>query len=324
MTTLSRRHVLVGGALSLTGLSVRAQTYPSRPVRILVGYSPGGPTDIVARMFAERLGHSLGQAVIVENVPGANGDIAARQLLAQPADGHTLMWGPTAQLVFNPATQKTVRFDPVRDFSMIGLACGYAYVAVAPTALPVQDLRQFAAYARANPGKLSFASAGAGTGNHLAGEWVNTSAKLDLTHVPYKGDAASVVDVVSGNIALTFSAPNVALPMVKAGRIKALAVTSPKRLQGLAEVPTMQELGFNFTMELFSGLVGRAGLPPEVVRRLNSAINEAAKDPAMVERLAKMAHYPMTGTPEEFQGMVRNQVQRWREFMKTTSIPLVE
>ena len=207
---------------------------------------------------------------------------------------------------------------------MIGLACGYAYVAVAPTSLPAQDLRQFAAYAKANPGKLAYASAGAGTGNHLAGEWVNRTAKLDLAHVPHKGDAASVIDVVAGNIALTFSAPNVALPLVKSGRLKALAVTTPKRQDSLPDVPTMRESGFDFTMELFSGLVGRAGIPADTVRRLNAIVNETAKDPAIVERLAKMAHYPMTGTPEDFQGMVRTEGQRWREFVKTTQMPLVE
>ena len=324
MTILSRRQLLVGGALTMAGLSLHAQGYPQRVVRILVGYSPGGPTDIVARMFAERLARSLGQPVIVENVPGANGDIAARQLLAQPADGYTLLWGPTAQLVFNPVTQKNPRFDPVRDFTMIGVACGYAYVAVAPNSLPAQDLSQFAAYAKANPGKLAYASAGAGTGNHLAAEWVNRTAKLDLAHVPYKGDAASVADVVSGNIALTFSAPNVALPLVKAGRLKALAVSTPKRQDGLPDVPTMRESGFDFTMELFSGLVGRAGLPADIVQRLNVVINETAKDPEIVERLAKMAHYPMTGTPEDFRNMVRTQGQRWREFVKTAQMPLVE
>jgi tripartite-type tricarboxylate transporter receptor subunit TctC len=324
MTILSRRQVLVGGALMMAGLSLRAQSYPERTVRILVGYSPGGPTDIVARMFGERLARSLGQPVIVENVPGANGDIAARQLLTQPADGYTLMWGPTAQLAFNPATQKNPRFDPARDFTMIGMACGYAYVAVAPTSLPAQDLRQFAAYAKANPGKLAYASAGAGTGNHLAGEWVNRTAKLDLAHVPYKGDAASVIDVVSGNIALTFSAPNVALPLIKSGKLKALAVTTPKRQDSLPDVPTMQESGFDFTMELFSGVVGRAGLPADIVQRLNAVITETAQDPAIIERLAEMASYPMTGTPEDFHNMVRTQGQRWREFVKTAQMPLVE
>ncbi|NMM81372.1 hypothetical protein B2J86_10645 [Acidovorax sp. SRB_14] len=324
MTIFSRRQLLVGGALTMAGLPLQAQSYPQRPVRILVGYSPGGPTDIVARMFAERLARTLGQPVIVENVPGANGDIAARQMLAQPADGHTLMWAPTAQLVFNPATQENPRFDPARDFTMIGVACGYAYVAVAPNSLPVQDLRQFAAYAKANPGKLAYASAGGGTGNHLAGEWINRTAKLDMTHVPYKGDAASVADVVSGNIALTFSAPNVALPLVKAGRLKALAVSTPKRQDGLPDVPTMRECGFDFTMELFSGLVGRAGLPEDLVRRLNAVINETARDPEIIERLAKMAHYPMTGTPGNFHNMVSAQGQRWREFVKTAQMPLVE
>jgi len=315
---------MIGGALAMAGLPLHAQVYPQRTVRILVGYSPGGPTDIVARMFAERLARGLGQPVIVENVPGANGDIAARQMLAQPADGYTLMWGPTAQLVFNPATQKNPRFDPARDFTMIGVACGYAYVAVAPNALPAKDLREFAAYAKANPGKLAYASAGAGTGNHLAGEWTNRTAKLDLAHVPYKGDAASVADVVSGNIALTFSAPNVALPLVQAGRLKALAVSTPKRQAGLPDVPTMKESGFDFTMELFSGLVGRAGLAADVVGRLNALVNETAKDPEIVERLAKMAHYPMTGTPEDFHKMVRAQGQRWREFVETAQMPLVE
>jgi tripartite-type tricarboxylate transporter receptor subunit TctC len=324
MSNISRRSLLATGALALTGLSAQAQTQADKPIRILVGYSPGGPTDILARMFGERLSKSLGQVVIVENVPGANGDIAARQLLAQPADGYTLMWGPTAQLIFNPATQKNVRFDPVRDFTMIAVACGYAYVAVAPTRIPANDMRQFIEYARQNPGKLSFASAGGGTGNHLAGEWVNMVGKTDLTHVPYKGDAASVADVVSGNVALTFCAPNVAIPMIQAGKLKALAVTSPKRLQGLAEVPTLQEQGFDFTMELLSGLVGRAGMAPDVVRRLNQAIQDAAKDPSVIERLGKMAHYPMAGTPEVFHNLVSNQIQRWRGFMKTANIPLVE
>ena len=324
MKFLSRRQLLVGTTLALAGMSLRAQSYPARVVRILVGYAPGGPTDFLARMFGERLARSLGQPVVVENIPGANGDIAARQLMAQPADGHTLMWGPTAQLVFNPATQATPRYDPVRDFTMIGVACGYAYIAVAPASLPVQDLRQFVEYAKANPGKLSYASAGTGTGNHLAGEWLNRTGKLDLTHVTYKGDAASVVDVMAGNVALTFSSPNVALPLVLSGKLKALAVTTPKRETSLPSVPTMRESGFDFTMELFSGLVGRTGMPADIVARLNAVINETAKEPEIVERLAKMAHYPITGTPGDFNNMVRAQVQHWREFVKTAQMQVTQ
>ncbi|MFZ3118155.1 MAG: tripartite tricarboxylate transporter substrate binding protein [Variovorax sp.] len=316
------RRLFIASAIGLSSVASLAQGYPDKPVQILVGFSAGGPTDVVARLFAEGLSQRLKRPFVVENVNGANGDIAAALMMKKPADGHTVMWAASAQTVFGPIMRKKPRFDPVKDWSLIAMTSGFGFIAVVSPKLPVQDMRSFVEYARKNPGKLSFSSSGTGGPNHLLGERLNMVAGLDLTHVPYKGDAQAVIDLVAGNVSIHFLSPNVALPLIGAGKLKALAVTTPARQAMFGDVPTMRESGFDdLTVELFNGLVARDGTPPEIVRTLNAEINEVLKDQELVARLATLGTYPIGGTPSQFQQQVEQQTKLWRGIVQRANIP---
>jgi tripartite-type tricarboxylate transporter receptor subunit TctC len=325
MRTSNLRHFVTGLAIGLCSLASLAQGYPSKPVHILVGFAAGGPTDAVARMFADRLSQKLKQPFVIDNINGANGDIAAGQLMQKPADGYTLMWAASAQTVFGPVMRKTPKFDPIKDWSMIAMTSGFGFIAVVSPTLPAQDMKGFVEYAKKNPGKLSFSSSGTGGPNHLLGVRLNSIAGLDLEHAPYKGDAQAAADLVAGNVTLHFLSPNVALPLVKSGKLKALAVTTPTRQEMFGDIPTMRESGFDdLTVELFNGLVGRSGTPPEVVRTLNSEINEILKDPEVIAKLATLGTYPMGGAPEQFRQLVEQQIKLWRGIVHAANIPLTD
>src|SRR5579871_460594 len=264
----------------LAAAMAAAQTYPVRPNRMLIGFAPGGPADVMARLIGPRMYMALGQPVVVENRPGAGGTLAARLTAQSEPDGYTLLLGNTSTLVISPLMYKNVGYDALQAFAPIAWLGTTSDVLVVNPKFPAKSVRELIAYAKANPGKLNFSTPGIGTPPHLIGEMLRLRAGIDIVHVPYKGGGQSIQAVIAGEVQFTFENPAVALPLVRAGSVRALAVTSPARDPQAPDVPTLIESGLpDFVSESFTGVVGPAGIPASIVARLNSVINESLKSP---------------------------------------------
>jgi len=301
--------------------AAQAQTYPARPIRIVVPFSPGGPTDMISRIIGQKMQSILGQSIIVENKLGAGGAIGARAVVAADADGYTLLVGNTATLVVAQAINKNLGYDPALAFVPIAPIATSSNVLVVNPALPVKTVAELVAYAKANPGKLSYSSPGVGTPGHLIAEWFNAKTGLDLVHIPYKGGGVSVQDVVSGQVQLTFENPATALPVVEAGSVRALAVTSETRSPRLPDVPTMVESGIkDFVTVSFFGLVARNGTPGDIVARLNGAVNESLQAPAVESALAKLSLDIRMGSPSEFAEFLGKEREKWGSIARLAHI----
>ncbi|MEJ7670844.1 MAG: tripartite tricarboxylate transporter substrate binding protein [Casimicrobiaceae bacterium] len=289
---MDRRVVGIATAVALAALSATpfagAQaTYPTKPIRIVVPFPAGGTTDILARAVAQRLSETLGQPAVVDNRPGAGGNIGAELVAKAPADGHTLLMGTVGTHAINASLYSKMPYDHVRDFAPIILVAGVPNVLVVHPSVPVGSVKELIAYAKANPGKLNFASSGSGTSIHLAGELFKTMAGVQMAHVPYKGSAPAVTDLLGGQVQLMFDNLPSALPHIKAGKLKALAVTSATRAAALPDVPTIAESGLaGFDATSWFGLLAPAGTPQPIIARLN---NEVAKWLASTEAKEKMA-----------------------------------
>jgi tripartite-type tricarboxylate transporter receptor subunit TctC len=298
---IARRIVLA--AIVAVGLAApaMAQTYPSKPIRLVVGFAPGGPADVMARLISQHLSHVLGQSVVVDNRPGAGGTIAAKIVAESDPDGHTLLLGNTSTLVISPLIYKNIGYDPAKAFSPIAWLGATSNLLIANPKFPPNTVQELIAYAKANPGKLNYSSAGIGTPPHLIGEMFKMRAGVDIVHIPYKGGGPSGQAVIAGEVQFTFENPAASLPHVEHGSVKALAVTSETRHPRAPNVPTMIESGLpDFVSMSFTGVVGPAGLPPEIVRRLNTVINEAVKSPEISSALVKLAVDARNETPETF------------------------
>ena len=257
-----------------------AQTYPTKPIRIVVGFAPGGPADVMARLIGQRMASILGQSVVVDNRPGAGGTIGARAVAESDPDGYTLLLGNTSTLVISPLIYKNVGYDPVKGFAPIALLGTTSNLLIVNPALPVKSVQELIALARAQPGKLNYSSAGIGTPPHLIGEMFKQRLALDVVHVPYKGGGPSVQAVVAGETQFSFENPASSLPLVQAGNVRALAVTSDTRSAQTPDLPTMIEAGVpDFTSVSFTAVVAPAGTPAAIVNKLNAAINESLKSP---------------------------------------------
>ncbi len=312
-------------ALMLAGTcaAAAAQGWPAKPIRLIVGYPPGGGVDFAARTIQAPLQEALKQQIIVDYKPGASGTIAAAELARAAPDGYTLLLANTGPFAIAPYLQAKMPYDPVRQFTYIGQISQGSYIAVTGASHPAKDLREFVGWARVNAGKVNFASAGSGTSTHLNGELMNQAARIDMTHVPYKGSAPAVQDLIGGQTQLLIDAGTVLLPQIKGGKVKALAVTSPRRDPQLPDVPTVRELGLQ-QMETvgFQGLVGPAGMPREVVDRI---AGELAKVLAMPEVKAKFAgagaevHWQ---GPAEFGAAVRADNEKWSKLIKERKLQL--
>ena len=312
-------------ALMLAGTcaAAAAQGWPAKPIRLIVGYPPGGGVDFAARTIQAPLQEALKQQIIVDYKPGASGTIAAAELARAAPDGYTLLLANTGPFAIAPYLQAKMPYDPVRQFTYIGQISQGSYIAVTGASHPAKDLSEFVGWARVNAGKVNFASAGSGTSTHLNGELMNQAARIDMTHVPYKGSAPAVQDLIGGQTQLLIDAGTVLLPQIKGGKVKALAVTSPRRDPQLPDVPTVRELGLQ-QMETvgFQGLVGPAGMPREVVDRI---AGELAKVLAMPEVKAKFAgagaevHWQ---GPAEFGAAVRADNEKWSKLIKERKLQL--
>jgi tripartite-type tricarboxylate transporter receptor subunit TctC len=319
---------LAAAAVAVAGLSAdraAAQTYPVRPIRMVVGFSPGGPADVMARLIGQRMAMGLGQPIVVDNRPGAGGTIAARFVAESEPDGYTLLLGNTSTLIISPLMYRNVGYDALKAFAPIARLGTTSDILVTNPKFPARSLPELIAYAKANPGKLNYSTPGIGTPPHLIAEMLKLRAGVDIVHVPYKSGGQSIQAVVAGEIQLTFENPAVALPLVQAGVVRALAVTSDARHPQAPDVPTMIEGGLpDFVSVSFTGVVGRAGIAGSIVDRLNSVINESLKSPDVAATLAKLAVEVQTGTPAEFGAFLSEEMATMTPVIKAAGLQGLE
>lgn len=306
-------------ALACAPAVALAQAYPSKPVRLVVPYSPGGGADNAARILATRLSTTLGQTVVIDNRPGGSGMIGAQAVAQAEPDGYTVLYDASAYAV-NPALRK-MAFDPAKDLVPVSLAVTVPNIFVVPPNAPYKSVQEFVDYARRNPGKLTYASYGAGSAAHLIGELLKNQAGIDLLHVPYKGGAPALTDLMGGQVDSYFSNAASGMSYVKSGKLRALAVTSSKRMAAMPDVPTLAESGFkDFEVLEWNGFFVPKGTPKEVVARLAKEVQAAVKDPATRQKLQGLGLDPVGSTPEEFGRFVQSEMTRWAGLVKSNRI----
>jgi tripartite-type tricarboxylate transporter receptor subunit TctC len=311
---MRRRTALALGFAGAFARPALAAEWPERPVKIVVPYAPGGPVDLVGRLVGDKLAARLGQNFVVDNKPGANGAIGVQALMAAPNDGYTLLLHGSAGFTIYQAVMRNPAFDTLRDLTPITLVVYFDLVLCANPEMPFRTVGEFVAYAKANPGKLSFGSAGIGAMNHVGTEWFKMMAGIDMVHVPYRGDAPVAADVASGTLGVSFVSSNVALPLIKAGKLRALAVPSRQRLAVLPNVPTMAESGYpDFDLQPWTGLFGPAGLDKAIVARLSSSMKEILAEPEVVERFAGLSMTPGFMMPAELSDKIRKSIELWKD-----------
>jgi len=302
----------------------RAQGYPNKPIRYIVPVSAGGGSDMIGRTVTERWGKLLNQTFVVDNQAGGGGVIASQNTARAPADGYTLMQGYVATHGTAPATRR-LPYDAVKDFTPIGMIGGTPNVLVVNADVPAKDFKQFVAYVKANPSKVSYGSSGAGSLTHLTMELFKQQVGVFMVHVPYRGIAPAFTDLMGGQTQVMFPGLAAAMPHLKSGRVRALAVTGAKRHPAVPDVPTLEELGLKgFDAMQWYGVVGPAGMPAEVVRQLNESLNTVLKAPDLSEKLSVEAVEPMPMTAEEFGQAMRADIQRWTALAKARNIHLDE
>lgn len=308
-------------AITLGGVgSAVAQDYPTRPVKIVVPYPPGGSADILARMLEQKLATQLKQPVVIENRPGAGTAIGAEYVARSLPDGYTLLLGTVSSHAMNPALAP-VGYDPVRDFAAIAPLATIPFVLVVNPAVPAQSVAEWVGYAKANPTRVNYASAGNGTSNHLAGALFNQTAGTAIVHVPYKGSAPALQDLVAGQVQAMFDLVTTSLPMIAAGKVRALAVTSAQRLPTLPDVPTMKEAGYpGVEVSAWFGLFAPAATPPAIVVRLHNEIERALGAADVRDKLAKLGMEPMSGSSKDFAALVAAEATRWSGVVKSAGI----
>jgi len=305
-------------ALTMLAFNAAAQSYPAKPIRMIVPYAPGGGVDIIARATAQELSKRVHQQIIVENRTGAGGNVGSEHVAKSAPDGYTLLMASPANTI-NPSLYAKMPYEPLRDLAAVALVASVPAVLLVNRSLPVQNVKQLVALAKARPGALTYGSGGSGSTEHLAGEMFKTFAGVDMLHVPYKGGAQVIVDVISGQIAMMFVNQVAALPQVQGGRVRALAVAGNKRSPSLPDVPTFVESGFkDFVISVWWGVMGPAGMPKDVVTLLNREIVAGLASPDMGQRLQAMSAQPIGGTPDEFAAFFAAETKRWAPIVKAS------
>jgi tripartite-type tricarboxylate transporter receptor subunit TctC len=303
--------------------SVFAQAYPAKPVKLIVPFPPGGNTDIVGRLIAQKLSDGLGQQVYVENRGGAGGTIGAEAAAKSPADGYTLFFATTGTLASAPSLQPDLRYDPVKGFAPISTLANAPVVVLAAADVPARTLKELVDAARAKPGQLKFGSAGTGHFVHLAGEMFKIAAGVDMLHVPYKGVNAALTDMLGGRIELMFDAPAQYEPHLQSGKVRALAVASSKRLARLPDVPTTAEAGLpGYELASWFGLAAPAGTPAEAIARVNAEVLKALAAQDVVQTLNKLGLQPAGSSPQQYAAMIAEDLEKWRRAVKAAGIKL--
>lgn len=312
----------LAAALALAATpTVHAQQYPNKPIRLVVPFAPGGGSDSIARQAAERMGQKLGQTVLVDNRPGAGGNLGAEVAIKSPPDGYTILLIAGSYTVNATMYKDKLTFDSGNDITPIVQLSQGPFVVVVPTSLKANNLKEFIALAKADPGKLSYASSGAGSITQLATELFLDMAKIKVEHVPYKGTSPAQTDTIAGNTQLLFGSIATTLPFVKQGRLRALAVTTAKRVAAAPDIPTVAEAGVpGYDVVLWHGLIGPKGIPAPIVAKLNTAANEVIKAKEMEERLAGEGVTPAGGTPEAFGKLIKSDIVQWAKVIKQANI----
>ena len=315
---------LLGGATAMVRLTgvcpAAAQTYPVRPVRVTVGFAPGGVVDTFARLMAQKLSQNLGKQFYVDNLPGASGNIGTAQAAKAEPDGYTLLFAYTSYVV-NPTLFATIPYDPYKDFEPVSLAVASTIVLSVNPSVQAKTVKELVGLIRANPGKYSFASAGAGTQGHLAGEQFRQSLGLDLVHVPFSGGGPAITSVVAGHTPIGFLGPQASVPQIREGNLRALAVTSRMRSRILPEVPTMTEAGYpEVEGDSWVGVLVPAKTPKEIIALLHSEIVKILALPDMEERLATLGYEPIASTPDEFATRIKVEIEMWAKVIHGANV----
>lgn len=320
----TRRALLAATMLSASALlpfashAADPKKYPERPVRVVVGFSAGGTTDVVARIMARELTAELGQSFVIDNKPGAGSNIATEQVARAEPDGYTLLFVAVTSAI-NQTLYPKVRFDLVKDFAPVALGAKVPNVLVVNPSVPVNNVQELIAYAKANPDKVSYASSGSGTSIHMAGELFKLRTGLKTQHIPYKGSSPAVTDLMAGQVQFMFDNMPSSWPHVMSGKLKALAVTTTKRSPTAPDLPTMEESGIKpFDVSSWFGLIAPAGTPPEVVAKLNAAMNKAFDKPEVKEAYAKLGAVSEKNTPEQFGAFIKSEVASWAPVVKSS------
>lgn len=300
----------------------RAEPYPSRLVRIVVGLAPGGATDIQARLYAQKMAEEMGKPFLVENRPGAGGAVAIQALTSAPADGHVL-FAATPSFTINAAFAEKASLDPVRDFAPVSLVTKAPYLMVVNTSVPAKSFGEYIAHARSNPDKLNFGTGGPGTPLQLGALWINNAAGVRIAIIPYKGTGPVLTDLMAGQLQATFGNPISTLPLVKSGKLRALAVTTLERSRVLPDLPTIAESGIpGYDVSTWHGWVAAKGTPPDIVNRISVTISKVVRSPDITAKLLAEGGEAVGSTPQQFMQFLENETQRWRKLVKDTGATL--
>ena len=311
-------------ALAMTpGSPALAQTYPAKPIRFIVPFTPGGGNDTIARLIGQKLTAAIGQQVIIDNRPGAGGAIGAEAAARSPADGYTIFLAGVATHGINPNLRKKLGYDPVRDFDAVSLIASAPLLVVVHPSLPIRSVKQLIALAKAKPGQINYASNGAGGSSHMAVELFKTMTGTNLVHIPYKGLAPALTDLLSGEVQLMFSSAVAMLPQVKAGRLRAIAMTGAKRSPAIPDIPTVAEAGVpGYETGSWYGIVAPAGTPKPAIDRLSKEVIAIVHSPEVTGRLNDEAIIPVGSTPAEFAAHIKKELARWAKVIRQSSIHL--
>lgn len=321
---MRRRLLRALGALALVSAAaaspaaVAADTFPNKPIRFVVPAAAGGPTEIVTRLLAERMTQSMGVSVIVEAKPGAGGNIGADAVAKAAPDGYTILMGTIGTNAINQTLYKSMPFQPLKDFVAVTQVVSYPLVVVVNPKLPIYSVADLIAYAKANPGKLNRASGGSGTSMHMSGELFNEMAGVQMQHIPYKGSLPALTDVIGGQADLAFDSLVIAQPLIKAGKLRAIAVTGPQRSPAAPDIPTVAETVPGYAMTSWIGVFAPAGTPRPVVERLQQEISRALADPRVREQLVSQAADPVASTPDEFARFTADETEKWAPVVKAS------
>jgi len=319
ISTLTRALVASATLFAMAHGTASAQAdYPNRPVSVIVPQATGGANDTIARIITAKLSEILGQQFVVENRPGAGGNIGTAASAKAKPDGYTLMLTTNSAQVINPWLYKTTGFDPIKDFTPVGLVASAGYVLVAHSAFPANNINELIAQAKANPGKINYASAGNGTLNHLIMEMFKQKVGIDVQHIPYKGAAAAATDVAGGTVPVSVQSAPSSLSLISSGKIKALAVTNEKRIAALPNVPAISETIPGFGSTPWYGILAPAGTPAAIVDKLNAAIKTALADKGVQERLLKQGCEPLQSTPQQFATLIKDDLANWQGIVKSS------
>jgi tripartite-type tricarboxylate transporter receptor subunit TctC len=311
-------------ALSLSLANVvaaSAEAYPTRPIKMIVPTPAGGPVDVIARLIGNYLASSLGQAVVIDNRPGVGNTIGSKEAAQAEPDGYTLLYSSASGLVLAPLLQKNAGYDPLASYDPIVLVAQSSNLLVIHPSLPVNSVQELVAYAKANPGKVNFSSGGIGVLPHLIGEWFKSAASINIVHVPYRGGGPSINDLLAGQVQMTFEGTSVLLPLIRSGKLRALATTSAKRISELPDLPTMAESGFpGFVSTSWTGLLAPVRTPRVVIDRLNTQINEGLDSLQLKSALATLSNQPLGGTPQDFTELIKRDIGKWEPIVKALGL----